>query len=192
MIIGLTGPTGSGKSTVSKAAEKQGFFVIDCDEVSHRVTAEKKALSALCKEFGNGILDENGTLDRKALAAVAFQDKYSTERLNKTVLPFITAEIERIIEKNPDKNILLDAPTLFESGMADKCDKVIAVIADKPVRLERIIRRDKISTFMALLRIGAGKPDSFYRERADIILENNGTEADLLTAAEPIFKEENQ
>lgn len=189
MIIGLTGPTGSGKTTVCDVATELGFTVINCDDLAHELTNSGEPLAALVDEFGDKILNRDGSLNRKMLAEAAFSDKNSTERLNNTVLPFVVAELKNIIGKNVGKNILLDAPTLYESGAETLCDKVIAVIADKSVRVERIIKRDNLSTFMALLRIGAGKPDEFYQSRADIILENNGAESELYASAKSIFKE---
>ena len=189
MIIGLTGPTGSGKTTVCDVALKLGFTVINCDDLAHELTSSGEPLSALVDEFGDKILNSDGSLNRKMLAEAAFSDKNSTERLNNTVLPFVVAELKNIISKNRGKNILLDAPTLYESGADSLCDKVIAVIADKSVRIERIIKRDKLSTFMALLRISAGKPDEFYQSKADIILENNDSAKQLSSLAENLFKE---
>ena len=189
MIIGLTGPTGSGKTTVCDAALELGFTVINCDELSHRVTGGGEPLAALVAEFGDKILNADGSLDRKGLAELAFSDRTNTERLNRTVFPFIIAELKAVLRENEGKNILLDAPTLFESGADALCDKVIAVLAEKALRIERIVKRDNLSTFMALLRISAGKADEFYQSRADIILENNSTETELYTSAKNIFEE---
>lgn len=190
MILGLTGPTGAGKSTVAAVAPQCGYTVIDCDALAHAVTAAGEPLAALVREFGEDILREDGTLDRRALAELAFAGKSHTERLNRTVLPFILDEIRRQLDGLKGSNVLLDAPTLYESGADAFCDKVIAVVSDRELRIERIIRRDKISTFMALLRISAGQPDAFYRERADILLENNGTEAEFAETARRVLVKE--
>lgn len=189
MIIGLTGPTGAGKSTVAAVAAQCGYTVIDCDAVAHTVTAGGEPLAALVREFGEKILRADGTLDRKALAELAFADKAHTARLNRVVLPFVLAELKRQLAALQGERVLLDAPTLYESGANGLCDRVIAVLSDRALRIERIIRRDKISTFMALLRISAGQPDAFYRERADILIENNGTEAEFAETARRILKE---
>lgn len=189
MIIGLTGPTGSGKSTVCTAAAQLGYTVIDCDAVAHAVTENGEPLAALVAEFGERILHADGTLNRKELAEQAFADKAHTERLNRIVLPFVVDELKRRLAALGDQRVLLDAPTLYESGANALCDKVIAVLADKNVRMERIIRRDKLSTFMALLRLSAGKPDEFYRNKADILLVNNGTKAEFLEAAQTVLNQ---
>lgn len=162
MIIGLTGPTGAGKSTVSAAAEKLGFFVVDCDGVAREVSNEANVLAALESAFGKEII-KSGTLDRRALAKIAFSSKEQTEKLNKTILPFIVSEIDRTIAGR--KNVLLDAPTLFESGVADICDKTLAVLCDERVRKQRIILRDNLSEEEAEIRLAAEKSDAFFKER---------------------------
>ena len=170
-IVGLTGPTGAGKSVVSLVAKEYGINVIDCDIVA-RKAVEKGAdgLSAVVDVFGSEILNHDGTLNRKALAKAAFCDTEHTNLLNKTLLPHI---VKLIIGMITTDKTLLDAPTLFESGIDNICDKTIAVLADKNLRLERIIERDKIEREEALLRLNAGKGDEFYIEKADFVVYNN-------------------
>lgn len=172
MIIGLTGPTGAGKSSASSVAEKLGFKIIDCDKLA-RVAVEKgtDGLQSLVVAFGEDILNIDGTLNRKALAKKAFAEKEKTELLNKTILPHIVKLVER--ESVGDK-ILLDAPTLFESGIDSMCDSTVAVLCDTEIRLSRIMKRDGIDKESAMLRIGAGKTDEFYNQNADYIIYNNG------------------
>lgn len=171
-VLGLTGPTGAGKSTVSQVAESLGIMVIDCDKVA-RIAVEpgRSGLKAIIEVFGKTILNPDGTLNRKALAKAAFCDKEHTELLNKTLLPHI---VKLIKEMMTEDKILLDAPTLFESGLDSICNKTVAVLADKDIRLKRITSRDKIDTDSALLRINAGKDDEFYLEKADYCVYNNG------------------
>lgn len=176
-IIGLTGPTGSGKSTVSSEALKLGFSVIDCDKEAHFVAeSDKEAIAALEKSFGSDIT-VNGCVDRKILAKRAFASREATEMLNRTVLPFIKDEIMRKIERfraDGSKAVLLDAPTLYESGLDGICDAVIAVLACRKTRKKRIMERDGIDSVSADLRISAGKSDSYYTERTKHIIYNDG------------------
>lgn len=171
-IIGLTGPTGAGKSNLTETAQNLGFKVIDCDRVARKaVEKESEGLKALVKVFGTDILLENGELNRKALARKAFATTEQTETLNKTLFPFIT----ELVEKEFDSDlILLDAPTLIESGLNKKCDKVIGVWADPEIRLKRICERDGLSLEDAKIRLNAGKDESFYKENTDILIYNNG------------------
>ena len=172
-IIGLTGPTGAGKSSISLLAKNLGFKVIDCDEYS-RIAARKgsEGLKALVNAFGKEILDIDGNLNRSALAKIAFATKEKTELLNETFLPFVIKEISLEIEKF-DK-VLLDAPTLFESGLQKECNITIGVLAKRDIRIKRIIERDGLDFNSAMLRLNAGKSDEFYIKNADYIIYNNG------------------
>jgi len=138
------------------------------------------------KLIGNGILEKDGSLNRKELAAVAFKTPENTELLNKTLLPHI---VKLVKEETNSKNALLDAPTLFESGLNSECVKTIAVLADKKLREERITARDNITKQQALLRINAGKSDDFYKTHADCIIYNNGDENAVITRFSNILKE---
>lgn len=179
-IIGLTGPTGSGKSTFSAIAKEKGFGIIDCDKLSRLVTKEgSECLIKLSLEFGNDIL-KDGKLDRKLLAKRAFTDIKRKEKLEEIIFPYIlNAVIERINGDESD-NILLDAPTLFESGLDEMCGSTIAVLCPKQKRKERIIIRDNLTEEQAEIRLNAGKDDSFYLERADFILNNSENENDYI------------
>lgn len=171
IIIGLTGPTGAGKSSLTATAEAMGFKVIDCDKTARAATKKgTPGLAALSEVFGSGILERDGELNRKELAVRAFSSRENTQLLNKTVLPFITGLIKSEIDSD---RVILDAPTLFESGVDSICDVTIAVLAQKDLRLSRIINRDSMDLASANLRIGAGQPDEFYKKRADYIIYNN-------------------
>ena len=172
-VLGLTGPTGAGKGVFSECAAGFGFNVIDCDLVARKAVKKgMPALEALKRVFGDGILKENGELDRKKLAAVAFSNSEKTELLNKTVLPFIK---ELVLAQIKGDLVLLDAPTLFESGINSICNSTVAVLAPRDLRKARITARDGIDNSAADMRMSAGKPDDFYYKNADIVLENNET-----------------
>ena len=170
-VIGLTGPTGAGKSSVWAVARELGFKVVDCARLA-RVAVEKgsEGLKSLCQVFGNGILRSDGSLDRKALAKIAFSSYEKTELLNKTLLPHIASLVENEIDEDL---VLLDAPTLFESGLERRCYKTIAVLSDTDIRMQRIMKRDGIDADAVRLRMGAGKGDDFYIKNADEVFYNN-------------------
>ncbi len=173
-IIGLTGPTGAGKSSVSAVCQGLGIKHIDCDILARKAVEKgKSGLNAVVKAFGNDILNVDGTINRGALAEKAFKSKENTELLNKTLLPHIKALVLSEIEGDA---VLLDAPTLFESGMNEICFKTVAVLSDIDLRLARIIKRDNITRKAALLRINAGKIDDFYIKNCDFVIYNNGQE----------------
>jgi len=177
IIVGLTGPTGAGKSSACAVAVEFGFKVVDCDKLARKAVEKGTAgLASLIFAFGTDILNRDGTLNRKVLARIAFSTKENTELLNRTLLPHITLLVR---EETDSERVLLDAPTLYESGIDGMCNAVIAVLADEKVRLERIMARDGINEESALLRIKAGKPDEYYKQKTDNIIYNNGKENDF-------------
>ena len=170
-VIGLTGPTGAGKSTVTAVAESLGFKVVDCDRFA-RIAVEKGSdgLADVVQVFGGEMLNLDGTLNRAALAKAAFATPENTELLNKTLLPHIVKLINAEINQ---PRVLLDAPTLFESGADILCDEIVVVLCDEKTRKKRIMERDGIDEAAADLRIKAGKPDEFYVEKSHNIVYND-------------------
>ena len=170
-VIGLTGPTGAGKSSVTAVAEELGFKVVDCDKLA-RVAVEKGSagLDDVVNAFGNEVLNDDGTLNRAELAKKAFASTDTTELLNKTLLPHIMTLLKSEISGD---RVLIDAPTLFESGADSLCDEVIVVISDEKTRKVRIMERDGIDETAAELRMNAGKPDQFYIEKTNNIVYND-------------------
>ncbi len=186
LVIGLTGPTGSGKTAITKVAKDLGFKVIDCDLLARKAVEKgEEGLKAIVNAFGEDILLSGGELNRKELAKKAFSSKEKTELLNKTLLPHI---VEKVKEEIEGGFVLLDAPTLFESGLNSICQDTIAVLSDKKLRKMRIINRDRLTESEAELRMGVGKKDEFYIAKTENIIYNNGTEAELYGAATEIFK----
>ena len=191
-VIGLTGQSGAGKSTVTDVFSKFGVAVIDADSLAHQALKTEKCKENLRKAFGDGIFDENGEVVRKALAKAAFSSKENTEKLNFATHPVIielSKEAFSKAEKDGFKAVLFDAPTLFESGLDSVCAFVISVIADKKIRAQRIMIRDSLSFDDAMLRLNAQFDDEFYTAKSEYVLINNGTKEELLGKAEELCKE---
>lgn len=184
-VIGLTGPTGAGKSSIMPLAEKLGFFTVDCDKVAREESKNKEMLKSLANFFGDDII-KNGELCRKTLAQRAFSSPENTEKLNEITLPFISAKIMEII-KEKDK-VILDAPTLFESGLHKICTATVCVLADENLRKTRIIKRDNLTEYAAKTRLFAAKTDEFFVSNCDYTVYNNGERDMFLKNAEEILK----
>ncbi len=172
-LIGLTGQSGAGKSTVSEVFRGRGASVINADElVSELYASGSPCVKTIAACFGAEVLTESGEIDRKVLAARAFSSAENTALLGKLVHPFVTAVLfERL--RGQSGPVVYDAPQLFESGADVICDCVVSVVADVDIRLERITERDGISRQKALERINSQLNEAFFRENADYILENN-------------------
>ena len=182
-IVGLTGQTGAGKSSVSRIISSRRIEVIDCDEVSRYVVDnEKSCVADLSLEFGIQILDVNGSLNRKKLGSIVFGDKEKLSKLNLLILPYICDEVFKRVKRLDEKNVplvVLDAPTLFESGIEKSCDFVVSVIAPLQLRLNRIIVRDHLTDDEARRRIASQHEDEFYTGRSDYVIVNDGDLHDL-------------
>ena len=177
MVVGLTGQTGAGKSTVSDYLRENGMVVIDADKVAREVVETGSACIAdIALEFGCEYINADGTLNRKKMAKTVFTDKAKLKKLNALMFPYIIRRLCEEIERSRQEGegiIVLDAPTLFESGADRECDYVVSVIADEQSRKERIIRRDGLTQQEAQERIDAQHDEEYYKSRSDEILENN-------------------
>ena len=173
IVIGLTGPTGAGKSSVAKELAALGCAVVDCDRIARQVTDScAPCLQSLAEEFGSDILQE-GVLNRKLLAARAFASPEKTRKLNELTHPWILGETKAQIQAALDAGkpfVVVDAPLLFEAGVDALCDEIVAVTVPFEKRLQRIMKRDHISEELARARMAAQHPESWYEERAGKVI----------------------
>lgn len=175
-IIGLTGPTGAGKSTVSAALRERGFFIADGDAAArHILLPGSFVLRDLAQTFGADILLPDGSLDRRELARRAFASPENTQILNRLTHPAIERMLFDEIAAHADcPAAVIDAAALIESGIDRKCNLLAVVLAPVDVRLRRIMARDGLSREDAETRIRAQRDDAFYTARADVVLHNDG------------------
>lgn len=178
--IGLTGPTGAGKTTVLSALEELGCFAIDCDRVYHRLLDRSPELvEELTDRFGRSILDTQEKLSRKTLGRAVFGDREALLALNAITHRYVYAEVERLLaqaRKDGCPGVVIDAIALFESGLDKLCDLTVGVLAPLEARLARVMARDGIGREQAMARIRAQQPDEFYRKHCRSIIENDGQE----------------
>ena len=174
MILGITGGTGCGKTTLLKVIEEKGGLILDCDAIYHQLlTRDQKLLNAIETRFPGTV--ENGILQRKKLGAIVFSDKNALLDLNKITHSAIKAEVLRRLTAKP-KLAAIDAIGLFEGGLAELCHVTVAVTALEEVRIQRLMKRDSITESYARSRIAAQHKESWFREHCHCTLENNGTE----------------
>ena len=188
IIIGLTGPSGSGKTTLCRFAGSLGIKSIDADKVYHELLAPPSpCLDEITLNFGRSVLNPDGALDRASLASVVFGEgnKDKLDLLNSISHKYVKMRFREIIaqmEQDGERCVIIDAPTLFESGFDKECSFTVSLLADRSRRAERIISRDGLSNERAELRLNSQKPDEFFISNADHVIYNNG-DTDLLTKA---------
>ena len=190
-IIGITGGTGAGKTTVMQALQSFGAMPLDCDEIYHELLLKSVEMRAEIEARFENVL-KNGAIDRQKLGEIVWNDPASLHDLSAITHNYVGSEIERRIDSFKAQGgylVAIDAIALLESGQSEKCDIVISVIAPKEKRLSRIKSRDGLSQEQALMRINAQQQDSFYRENSDYILENTyDTQAEFEESCKVFFK----
>lgn len=180
MIIGLTGVIASGKSSVAKYLKELGATVIDADQVARQVVYPgTPALKEIVNSFGPGILHRDGTLNRKELGALIFQNDAARKWLEDITHPHIEAALELEIaafkKHNSTGILVLEVPLLIEVGWQQKVDQVWLVTVTEEVQLKRLIERDKLTPEQAQQRIASQMPLQEKKKYADIIIDNSGT-----------------
>jgi len=184
MVLGLTGQTGAGKSTVCRMLEnEQNICVVDADQIARQVvTSGTDCLAEIVLHFSIIVLNEDGTLNRKKLAEIVFNDRSQLKELNRITFPHIVAGIKNEIKAGQQAGhsiVILDAPLLFESKSDQLCDRILAVLADTEIRKQRIMQRDGLTEQEAEARISSQHDDEFFLSRADYIIRNDGDATSL-------------
>jgi L-threonylcarbamoyladenylate synthase len=180
LILGLTGQSGAGKTTVAAELERKGYLIVDGDIIARKAVEDTEVLKKLSSSFGEDIISADGKLIRSELAKRAFSSEQNRQCLNKITHPAITRLIMEMIGNSftPEhKGVVIDAAAIFDCELPKYCTKMLVVVADKNLRAERIMKRDGIDRETAMLRINAQKSEQYYIERADIVIRNNGEES---------------
>lgn len=185
MIIGLTGLSGAGKSTMCGVFRQCGFSVIDCDKIAWDVAGDRDFLNELQSRFPERLLNDDGGLNRAVTAKAIFTDENKRKLYNQIIFPYIVYKVIREIFSS-DGDVLLDAPTLFDAGLEMICTAIVGVTASPEICARRITKRDKITPERAAERLSAQYDANFLKDRCDHIIENNGTIQDFIERAEKI------
>lgn len=173
MIIGITGGTGCGKTTLLELIRQKGGLVLDCDAIYHQLLkTDTDLLSAIEKRFPGTV--KNGVLDRKKLGNLVFSDEAALQELNRITHSAVAQEVRRQLEIKPEL-AAIDAIGLYESGLSQLCDVTVAVTAPEEVRIARLMQRDDISEDYARKRIAAQHPQNWFEERCQHTLVNEGS-----------------
>lgn len=191
-ILGITGSSGSGKSTVCQIIkENYKSEIIDADKVVKELQNNKtEYYEKIVQIFGKEILLENGLINRKKLSEIIFTNSSEKDKIDKLTFYYVVNEIKRRIEISSQKDleyIIVDAPTLLEAGMVDMFDKIIVVVANKENKINRICIRDEISREEAINRLKSQKEDEFYLSKADFVITNDNDKIE--EKVKEIFKE---
>lgn len=190
-IIGITGNSGSGKSTVCEIIkENYNAKIIDADKVAKSLTTpDTEYFKDIINTFGKSILDENKRLNRKKLADIVFNSKEKKLLLDKLTFKYVVEEIKREIKNVQNYDyILLDVPLLFESNLDEICDLTIGVIASEDVKIKRIMQRDNISLEKAKSRLNSQSKEEFYIKNCDYIINNKEKLNEIINQINKIFK----
>ena len=179
-VIGVTGISGSGASTVAGFLEELGGTVVSADRLARE--AVKKGLPAHCEVvrlFGREVLQEDGEINRKALGKIVFGNQVKLKQLENIVHPVVLQQIEYLIHNCTKNFSVIDAPLLIESGLSALCDETWFVTAPNEERLARITKRDGIDRTLALMRINSRQDETELAKKADFVLCNQGDRTEL-------------
>ena len=180
MVIGITGPTGSGKTTFLDVIAEHGGIILDCDAIYHHLLqTDENMLRAIEARFPGTV--ESGSLNRKKLGAIVFADDTALQDLNAITHASVKSEVLTQLQLHKGKLIAIDAIGLFEGDLAYLCDVTVAITAPEEVRITRIMARDGISREYAASRVAAQHPAEWFSARCDHTLENASTPAAFRT-----------
>lgn len=192
MVIGITGSSGAGKSTICKMLKNEyKVKIINADKVAKKLSRKGTSYTIeIIEKFGKDIVDEEGELRRKRLAELIYNDSEKRKKLNNCTFKYIKKEIEKLVKKevNTDNTVIIDAPLLFECELDKLCDKVIGIISKRELQIERIVARDNIDYETAEKRLNAQENNEFYVKKCNEIIENSNEIFKIEEAVEEIAK----
>ena len=189
-IFGLTGGSGTGKTTVGEIFKEHGIYVVRADDSARRVEAMgTQCYDELVTMFGVCILQDNGEIDRRKLAKIVFEDKKKLKTLNRITHHYIKFDIMRELREVDSELAAIDGAVIIGSSMEKMCEFIVTVEAPYDERVKRIVERDGRTVEEAKARIAAQPDDDFYRENSKFLIRNNGGYDELRKNAEQVIRE---
>lgn len=191
-VLGLTGPTGAGKTTVLKYLQEKGAQVLDCDKIYYEMLSSHADLRRELEETFGDVFLPDGSLDRPKLGKLVFENENAMQKLNTIIYYYMGLEVRRrlVQAKNSGAELaVIDAINLIQSGLGELCAMTVAVTAPEEVRLQRIMARDGIDRAYASSRIRAQENDEFFARHCHAVLFNDGTEEELKEKTECLLKD---
>jgi dephospho-CoA kinase len=190
--VGLTGGLASGKSLVARALRDLGCYLIEADELGHQVLLPgAEAFDAAVNEFGKDILDENGQIDRRRLAAIVFQDPDRLKKLNSFVHPAVLARqehaIAEIAARDPQAIVVVEAAILVETGSYRRFDRLIVAVCSPELQIERAMKRDSATREQVLARLERQLPLQEKIRFADYVIDTSGTKEETLKQTREVY-----
>jgi len=183
-VVGLTGPTGAGKSSVSSFLRNNGYLVLDCDTFAKQVMdSDEECINRLKRAFPDCFDDSK--LNRKKLGKFVFSDKNGLKLLNSIVNPLILKNLKKYVDDHADQTVILDGATLIECGASEICDCLIGILASSDIRVRRIMERDSLDRTDAQNRIASQHDDEFYKNNCTHVLYND---SDLFTVCSRVLQ----
>jgi len=191
--LGLTGSIAVGKSFVLDALRELGARTIDADQVAREcVEPGTPGLAGVVREYGEGVLNADGSLDRAKLGAIVFGDEAKREKLNSLLHPFIIARQDEIIQRweqeTPDAIAIIDAALMIESGGYKRFDKLIVVHCQPEIQLQRLMKRNNLSRDEAELRVKSQMPQEEKMKYADYLIDTSGEFENTRTQVEALWR----
>ena len=192
--VGLTGSIAVGKSHVLSIFGELGCHTIDADQIARQVvTPDSEGLKLVVENFGNEILQPDGSLDRQKLGAIVFADEAKRRQLNSLLHPLIIAlqdeQIRQIEESDPKGIVIIDAALMIESGSYRRMEKLIVVYCEPEIQLQRLMHRDGLSRDAAESRIAAQMPQDKKKTFADFLINTSGDHSQTRAQVENVYRE---
>lgn len=189
LVFGITGGSGSGKSSASERFRENGIYVIDADKTAREVVRQgEPCLEELVKELGSEILNDDGGLNRRKTGEIVFSDKKKLDILNRVTHKYIQKALEAQLNKIDTDIAAVDGAVIIGSPVEKMCSFLVSVMADKEIRLARIMKRDNISREAALKRIESQPSDEFYIANSRYLLYNNISKENLNIEVDKLAK----